>query len=221
MPQPEPEPEPEPEAGEEVARLRLENALLRRALEAASLPLPAGCGGPNPALAAPPAAPLAASSVPSSSAVARCAAQGGGGAKACTRIGCPACSDTGNTHWFTPSGTRTLVDGVALSLTAAATVMPLPATDAPEDGASSGGGEEVGYTTQGVRVGDRLYPFPKPKYLLQLIKLCESKNGDAAAAPLLKLLTKKRYQHAKEISENFVRPPPTGICHPLTPGTFF
>ena len=61
----------------------------------------------------------------------------------------------------------------------------------------------MGYTTEGVRVGDRLYPFPKPKYLLQLIKLCESKHNDAGALPLLRLLTKKRYQHAKEISENF------------------
>jgi hypothetical protein len=59
------------------------------------------------------------------------------------------------------------------------------------------------YTTEGVRVGDTLYPFPRPKYLLQLIKLCEHKAGNADAAPLLKLLTKARYQHAKEISENF------------------
>jgi len=44
------------------------------------------------------------------------------------------------------------------------------------------------------------------RYLLQLIKLCESKHNDAGALPLLRLLTKKRYQHAKEISENFGKP---------------
>ena len=30
------------------------------------------------------------------------------------------------------------------------------------------------------------------RYLLQLIRLCERKLGDAEAAPLLRLLTKKR-----------------------------
>ena len=47
-------------------------------------------------------------------------------------------------------------------------------------------------------------PPPAPAVpALQPIKLCEHKAGNADAAPLLKLLTKARYQHAKEISENF------------------
>lgn len=84
---------------------------------------------------------------------------------------------------------------------AAAAVAEMSAVSTKAD--VPGLGSAIGYTTEGVRVGQTLYPFPKPKYLLQLIQLCEHRTGDADAAPLIKLLAKKRYQHAKEITENF------------------
>lgn len=182
----------EPGVADDLLRLRAENAALRRALLLAGVPLPSEIQRQQKSTVS---------------------EQGNG--RLCRRPGCHACSDTGLTHWFTPAGTN---------LTAAATVMPLPcdhstslppSCEAPtvteingqypesESSPPVGGECMVGYTTQGVRVGDRLYPFPKPKYLLQLIKLCESKHNDTGALPLLRLLTKKRYQHAKEISENF------------------
>jgi len=180
-PEPEPEPdapEPEPAPAELLLLLQEENAELRRVVSSAGLPLPSGCreqqqqpqGGSSAAL--------------------RCLAIGGGNGRTCQRLGCRACSDTGHTHWFTPTGT---------SITARATVMPLPQHDADTHGSQTAGagtgtgtgtgtstgaevaapvaaaeeeaaaaaaaaaGGAVGYTTQGVRVGNRLYPFPKPK----------------------------------------------------------
>jgi len=41
------------------------------------------------------------------------------------------------------------------------------------------------------------------KYLLQLVKLCDKRLLDHTTAPLLRVLTKSRFQHAKELSENF------------------
>ena len=198
--------EPVTESGvsAEMLRLREENSALRQAVEAAGLPLPPECQQRQQQQ------PQQLREQETPSAAARCSAAGNG--RRCQRRGCRSCCDTNHTHWFTPIGT---------SVTARATVMPLapyddelpPRNEAGNSAEGTARNEsrttaaapqqtEVGYTTQGVRVGDRLYPFPKPKYLLQLIKLCESKHNDPGALPLLRLLTKKRYQHAKEISEN-------------------
>lgn len=50
-------------------------------------------------------------------------------------------------------------------------------------------------------VAGYLYPFPKPKYLEQLLKVCFNHRG--SVNPLVPLLTRPRCNHAKEVSEIF------------------
>ena len=73
-------------------------------------------------------------------------------------------------------------------------------------------GEVVKYVRDGLRVGERFYPFPRPVYILQLVHLCTTVvakklvvgHGDDDARhawAMLHVLTRTRSRQAKEISE--------------------
>lgn len=73
-------------------------------------------------------------------------------------------------------------------------------------------GEVVKYVRDGLRVGERFYPFPRPVYILQLVHLCTTMvakklvvgHGDDDARhawAMLQVLTRTRSRQAKEISE--------------------
>ena len=89
---------------------------------------------------------------------------------------------------------------------------------APKDADYAAVGELVEYVRDGLRVGQKLYSFPQPKYMLQLVHLCGSMLGRVRTAEgsgsggtsgvdrhqlaMMDMLTRSRSHQSKELSES-------------------